>query len=242
MNNVLGRLALLATFAAVQSGLASLGYGQPSTPTAGQPQSRSNDQPASSTDSVSDEVASSVDLPVIYVTSVDVLETASDPKIDVVSVTGLVSSDGWSFPQLVPTYRGKPFDDVLDLQFIATAPVQSQLATGFVVVSAVFPLEPDHQFKGVRVRAAENAISVPRVPGNNRATTQVNDCKTCLGKKFVPSGQAQSGDQGVVRQEDLPKVLRVIRPSDGIRGADQDPDRLTLVTDDNGTIVEAFWE
>ena len=61
-------------------------------------------------------------------------------------------------------------------------------------------------------------------------------------RRFAAAGQAQSGDQGVVRQEDLPKVLRVIRPSDGIRGADQDPDRLTLMLDDKGIIVEAFWE
>jgi hypothetical protein len=40
----------------------------------------------------------------------------------------------------------------------------------------------------------------------------------------------------------LPKVVRVIRPSDGIRGADQDTDRLMLITDDKRIIIEAFWE
>lgn len=183
-----------------------------------------------------------MDLPVLYVTSVEILRTSPDQKIDVVNVTGLVASDGWSFPQLVPTYAGKPFDDVLDLQFIATAPVQSQLASGFVPVSAIFPLEPGQSLKGVRVRAAENTITVRQIPGSGRAATQVNDCKDCLGKTFALAGQAQPGQQGVVRQEDLPKVLRVIRPSDGIRGADQDPDRLTLMLDDAGVIVEAFWE
>jgi hypothetical protein len=178
--------------------------------------------------------------PQVIRVGVEILQTASDPKIELVTVTGLVSSEGWGFPQLVPTYRGKPFDDVLDLQFIATAPAQPQLASGFVVVSAIFPLDPDHRFKVVRVRAAENAISVLQIPGNNRAVTQVNDCKTCLGKRFVSSGQAQPGDQGVVRQEVLPKAPWVLQPSDGIRGADPDPDRLTLVTDDNGTVVEAF--
>jgi hypothetical protein len=77
---------------------------------------------------------------------------------------------------------------VLDLQLIATAPVQSQLASGFVAVSAVFPLEPGYWFKGVRVRAAENATSVLQVPGSNRSTVQVNDCKDCLGKKFAVAG------------------------------------------------------
>jgi hypothetical protein len=183
-----------------------------------------------------------VELPVLYVTSVEILQTASDPKVEVVSVTGLVSSDGWTFPQIVPTFAGRPFDGVVDLQFIATAPVQSRVASGFVNVSAVFPIEPAPGLTGVRVRGAENAISVLQVPGSNRNAVQVNDCKDCLGKRFAPSGQVHAGEQGVIRQEDLPKALRVIRPTDGIRGADQDPDRLTLITDENDIIVEAFWE
>jgi hypothetical protein len=222
--------------------VATLAYGQPQTAPGSQPQSSSNNQPGTSAESPGDEVSATVELPVLYVTGVEILQTSSDPKVDVVSVTGLASSDGWTFPQLVPTYAGKPFDGVVDLQFIATAPVQSQLATGFVVVSAVFPIQPDPGLKGVRVRGAENAIAVLQVPGSNQNTVQVNDCKDCLGKRFAPSGQAQAGEDGVVRQEDLPRALRVIRPSDGIRGADQDPDRLTLITDEKGTIVEAFWE
>jgi hypothetical protein len=244
MNSMLGRYAAFAIVVAVV-GPMTLAYGQ--TPTApgasgGPPQSRDDYGPGSSGEGPADEPSSLVDLPVLYVTGVEILQSVSDPKIDVVSVTGLVASEGWNYPQLVPTYGGKPFDDVLDLQFIATAPEQSQLASGFVAVSAVFPLEPGHWFKGVRVRAAENAISVPQVPGSNRGTAQVNDCKDCLGKKFAAAGQAQPGDQGVIRQEDLPKALRVLRPTDGIRSADQDPDRLTLITDDNGIIVQAFWE
>lgn len=229
MNSMLGRYAAFAVAALVQVGAVTLSYGQtPLAPgaTGGPPQSRDDYGPGSSAEGPSDEASSSVDLPVLYVTGVEILQTASDPKIAVVSVTGLVASEGWNFPQLVPTYAGKPFDDVLDLQFIAAGPVQSQLASGFVAVSAIFPLEPGHWFKGVRVRAAENAISVLQVPGGKLSAVQVNDCKDCLGKRFASAGQAQPGEQGVVRQEDLPKVLRVIRPSDGIRGTDQDPDHL----------------
>lgn len=245
MNSMLGRYAAIAMVAAMQICPVTLAYGQPrmAPATAGGPPQNGGDYgPGSPAEGSGDEVSASVDLPVLYVTSVEIFRATSDPKIDVVSVTGLAASEGWYFPQLVPTYAGKPFDNVLDLQLIATAPVRSQLADGFVPVSAVFPLEPGHPFKGVRVRAADNAISVLQVPGSNRSAVQVNDCKDCLGKRFAPAGQAQPGEQGVVRQEDLPKVLRVIRPSDGIRGADQDPDRLTLITDDNGIIVEAFWE
>lgn len=40
----------------------------------------------------------------------------------------------------------------------------------------------------------------------------------------------------------LPKLLRVVRASDGIRGTEQDPNRLTLILGENNTILEAFWE
>jgi hypothetical protein len=242
MNSMLGWFAAVAMAAVAQIGAATLAYGQPQTTPGTQPQSSSNNQPGASGESPGDEVSATVELPVLYVTGVEIVQTSSDPKVDVVSVTGLVSSDGWTFPQLVPTYAGKPLDGVVDLEFIATAPVQSRLATGFVVVSAVFPMEPDPELKGVRVRGAENAVSVLQIPGSNRNAVQMNDCKDCLGKRFMPSGQVHSGEPGVVRQEDLPRALRVIGPSDGIRGADQDPDRLTLITDEKGTIVEAFWE
>lgn len=242
MNSMFGWYAAVAMAAAVQVGAATLAYGQPQTTAGAQPQSSSNNQSGAPGESPGDDDSATVDLPVLYVTSVEILQTTSDPKVDMVRVTGLVSSDGWTSPQLVPTYAGKPFDGVIDLQFIATAPVQSQLATGFVLVSAVLPLEPDPGIRGVRVRGAENSISVLQVPGSNRNAVQVNDCKDCLGKRFASSGRAQAGEQGVVRQEDLPKTLRVIRPSDGIRGTDQDPDRLTLITDDKGIIVEAYWE
>ena len=242
MNSMFAWYGAVAMAAAVQIGAATLANGQPQTAAGAQTQSSSNNQSGAPGESFGDDVSAALELPVLYVTSVEILQTASDPKINVVSVTGLVSSDGWTSPQLVPTYAGKPFDDVVDLQLIATAPVQSQLATGFVPVSAVFPIEPVPGLKGVRVRGAENAISVLQVPSSNRNPVQVNDCKDCLGKRFAPLGGAQAGEQGVVRQEDLPKALRVIRPSDGIRGVNQDPNRLTLITDEKGTIVEAFWE
>ena len=63
---------------------------------------------------------------------VEVMRTSTEPKLDIVRVTGLTGSQGWSAPQLVPTYVGKPLDGILDLQFIATMPEQTQAAEGFV--------------------------------------------------------------------------------------------------------------
>ena len=188
------------------------------------------------------ESTSPADLPVLYVTSVEILRTSAEPDVDIVRVTGLAASQGWSAPQLVPTYAGKPFDGILDLELIATPPDQSQDADGFVRVSAVLELEEGNPFKGVRVRGSENAIAVKQVPGAGQATLNVSGCADCMGKKFLPEGSSVPPQQGVVRQEDLPKLLRIIRASDGIRGTEQDPNRLTLILDDDSTILEAFWE
>jgi hypothetical protein len=176
------------------------------------------------------------------VTSVEILHASAESGMNIVRVTGLASSDGWSQPQLVPTYAGKPFDNVLDLELIATPPEQSEDATGFFPVSAVLAIEGGYQFAGVRVRSSENAITVRQVPGAAEAAISVNSCANCAGKKFAPAGSAPQTQQNVVREEDLPKLLRIVKASDGIRGIEHDPNRLTLILDEDNTILEAFWE
>ena len=188
------------------------------------------------------EGAAAEELPVLYVTSVEVLRTSAEPRLDIIRVIGLASSQGWSAPELVPTFAGKPLDDILDLQFIATSPLQSQPAEGFVPMGAVFTLEQDHPFKGVRVRASENVIEVKPIPGIKEAPVTVDGCKDCIGKKFAERGQAQAAQAGIAREEDLPKILRWINPSRGIRGVTHDPNRLNLILDDDNTIVQAYWE
>jgi hypothetical protein len=188
------------------------------------------------------EVSPQKELPVLYVTSVEVMRTVVEPAIDIVRVTGLASSQGWSDPELVPTFVGKPLDGILDLQFIATMPDQSQEATGFFPVGAVFEMEQGHAFKGVRVRASENALEVDTIPGQATETIKLNDCKDCVGKKFAERGTVAAGTPGVVRQEDLPKILRWIAPTHGIRGITPDPNRLNLLLSKDNTIIAAYWE
>ena len=237
MNKNFCRLSAFVIAAALQIG-PGVAFAQGAPPSSGAGGGTEQTvEPTSST-----EATPGTDLPVLYVTSVEVMRTSTEPKLDIVRVTGLTGSQGWSAPQLVPTYVGKPLDGVLDLQFIATKPEQTQPAEGFVAIGAVFPLEEGHLFKGVRVRASENAIDIKQMPGVNQAQINVNDCKDCVGKKFVEHGQAPSGQQGVVRQEDLPKVLRWIVPSRGIRGITHDPNRLNLILGDDNTIIAAYWE
>lgn len=188
------------------------------------------------------QVSAQTELPVLYVTNVEIMRSAVEPAIDVVRVTGLAGSQGWSDPQLVPTTVGKPLDGILDLQLIATMPTQSQQATGFFPVGAVFTMEQGHEFKGVRVRASENAIEVGQIPGHAEETIKLNDCKDCVGKKFAERGQGAAGASGVVRQEDLPKTVRWIPPNRGIRGITHNPNRLNLLLGSDNTIIAAYWE
>jgi len=246
MNNTFRRLAALAIAAAMQGSLLGLALAQGTAPLSSvggpPPQYAAPGSEPSVVPAAGPEAATAPELPVLYVTSLEVLRTSTDPRLDIVRVTGLVSSQGWSAPELVPTFAGKPLDDVLDLQLIATSPLQSQAADGFVPIGAVFTLEQDHPFKGVRVRSSENTIEVKPIPGLKQADITVDSCKDCIGKKFAERGQAQAGQASVVREEDLPKVLRWIIPSRGIRGITHNPNRLNLILGDDNTIVEAYWE
>jgi hypothetical protein len=183
-----------------------------------------------------------LEMPVLYVTGIEVLRSANEPKFDIIHVTGLASSPGWSSPQLVPFFYGKPADDVFDLQLIASSPQQSQKPEGFVPISAMFTLDAGHPFKGVRVRAAANAIELKQLPGVAKAEVKANDCKECIGKKFAEKGKAPDGTTNVVREEDLPRGFRSIAPTHGVAGIVHNPNRLNLVLDANSTIVMAFWE
>ena len=188
------------------------------------------------------EAAAPTELPILFVTDVEILQASGGNGTDIVQVTGIASSEGWSAPQLVPTYPGKPFDNVLDLELIATPPDQSEGASGFFPVSAIFAIDGGSAVDGVRVRGSENAITLRKIPGAAQAAINVDDCAKCVGKKFAPAGSAAQAEQNVVREEDLPKSLRIIKDTDGIRGIEQDPNRLTLIVDKNNTILEAFWE
>jgi hypothetical protein len=183
-----------------------------------------------------------LEVPVLFVTGIEVLNTSNDPKIQIVRVTGLASSPGWSAPELVPFFYGHPVDDVLDLQFIATSPEQSQKADGFMPLSATFTLEAGNPFKGVRVRAAANALELKQMTGAANATIKENDCKECIGKKFAEKGKAAAGAANVIREEDLPRGFRAIEPTHGVAGQVHNPNRINLILDDKNTIVMAFWE
>ncbi|HUC72794.1 MAG TPA: hypothetical protein VMS01_16510 [Stellaceae bacterium] len=247
MKKTLRWLGMLAIGAAMLGGFGAVALAQGTPPAAspagtGGPTDQYGGNTGQSQATSATEAEPGTELPVLFVTSVEIMRTQTQPQLDVVRVTGLTGSQGWTSPELVPTYVGKPLDGILDLQFIATMPLQTETATGFVPFSAVFPLEEGHDFKGVRVRGSENAIEVDQIPGTKTANISLNDCKDCVGKKFAERGQAAPGASGVVRQEDLPKILRWIPPTHGIRGITHNPNRLNLLLGTDNTIIAAYWE
>ncbi len=251
MTKIVPKLCALAAAAALTVGSAGIAGAQnaPSSAQMAAPPAAAN-QPAGYPEEEGENAAENnaagpagatrpIEVPVLYVTSIEVLRGSAEPKIDIVRVTGLASSDGWSAPELVPFFYGRPADDVLDLQFVAQSPEQSQKADGFMPVSAIFPLDIGHTFKGVRVRAAANALQLMQLPGVTQTTIKALSGKDLIGKKFVENGP---GGPGVVTAAELPRGFRTIAPTHGVGGIIHDPNRLDLILDDSNRIVMAFWE
>jgi hypothetical protein len=232
-----------AAMLAVQAGLsqpmsAQPAPGQPGTPEAASPAEAEQGGAAGPAGA-----SRPLQTPVLYVTGIEVLVGTLEPRAMVVRVTGLTSSQGWSAPELRPFYYGKPLDNVLDLQLIATSPEESQKVTGFQPISAVFvSIGGGEDFKSIRIRADANALQLNQIPGVAQTAIKSIDCRDCIGKKFAEKGAAAPGTPNTVRAEELPRGFRVIVPSHGVAGIVHNPNRLNLIFDDNNTIVMAFWE
>jgi hypothetical protein len=183
--------------------------------------------------------------PVIMVTSVEVLRSRAGGGVDIIRARGLTTSNAWTHPHLVPITRGEPIDGVLDLLFEANGPSGAVEIGPFMPIEAILPVENGYPYKGVRIRASSNAISLKELPGFAEVPGPKNDCSKCLGKYFVAKGAnppAGVPADGIVREADLPWTLRIIKPTDGIASYAPDPNRLNLVLSEDGRIVDAGWD
>jgi len=181
--------------------------------------------------------------PVLFITSIEVVQTTLDPKQAIIKVRGLTGSRGWSGPQLVPLFQGETPDGILDLQFIAQTPDQTQKAEGFVPIYAIFPLDPGDKLpKAIRVRGVGNVMLLTQLPGTIETTITKEDGSKAVGKTWAEKGTAPAGDN-VVREEDMPRNFRIIPPKKGVAGITHNMNRLNLVLGEDGkTITWAFWE
>jgi hypothetical protein len=187
----------------------------------------------------------SVSAPVLHIKSVEIIRSVHAPVIDIIRVRGVASSPGWEEAELVPLSRGIPADGMLELIMIARAPEDAADAKGFEEVEAIFPLETNHPFKGVNVHSASDSVSVTQLPGYAEGKALVEDCSKCVGKTFVAKGASAPAGRSaseLVREEQLPAVARIVRPSEGISSADSNPNRLTLILNKEGKITAAVWD
>ena len=182
--------------------------------------------------------------PVFWVTSVEVLRSAHAPQLDVVRVRGLVTTEGWESVELVPLTKGTPSDGILDLALVAEAPSENSpnnLSRGRGDLH-------DRVGASLQRRASARCGQPSRLEVDARLCgirCAPKDCAGCVGKLFVPKGQtapAGRSQDTVVREEELPSKLRVIRESDGIGSLDSDPNRITLLLNEKGEIVMAIWD
>jgi hypothetical protein len=205
-----------------------------------------NAQPgAAGADSSGTDAQQSNSAPVLHIMSVEVIRSAHEPALDVLRVRGVASTVGWEEAELVPLTRGVPADGVLQLVLVARAPTEVMDAKGFEVVEAIFPLEPEHPFKGVNVHSATDSIAVTQLPGYAESKFSAEDCSQCVGKTFVPRGaHAPAGvsETALVHEERLPAGARVVKHTDGISSAQSDPNRLTLILGKDGKVTAAVWD
>jgi hypothetical protein len=183
--------------------------------------------------------------PVFWISSVEVMRSAHGPQLDVVRVRGLVTTEGWESAELIPLTKGIAADGILDLALIAEAPTDSTAPTTYPEIEAVFTIEPGHPFKGVRVHGAANRVVVESLPGYAEGVNPPKTCVECTGKYLVRKGEAvptSRKPETIVREEELPLKLRVIRESDGIGSLDSDPNRLTLLLNEKSEIILAVWD
>ena len=183
--------------------------------------------------------------PVVFVTSVEVLRSDRAGGLDVVRVRGVVTGSSWSQPHLIPITQGQPRDGMLDLIFQASAPAGASGLGPFMTVEAILPVETGHPYKGVRVRGGNNAISLKAIPGYAETPAPKEDCAKCIGKFFVAKGAnppAGATAENTVREADLPYMLRIIKPTDGIPSYTLEPNRLTLLLSEDGRIVDGAWD
>jgi hypothetical protein len=183
--------------------------------------------------------------PVLLITSVEVMRSTHPPELDVLRVHGLTATTGWSNPVLKPLTEGVEPDGILDLVLVADAPPSGSQPLGFSPIAQVLPIATGHPYKGFRIHGGMNGLTILTLPGYVDVSPTVEDCEKCIGKIFVPTGgtvPAGKTAADVVKQESLPPLLRIVRPTDGIMLAYPNPNRLTLVLNAAGMIVDAGWD
>jgi len=244
MTKLVALAGAFALAAALQLGPVGLAWAQDSSDTSGDDSGTVQDVGQSNPTGAPQAYTTPPVAPVLFITSIEVVQTTLDPKQAIIKVRGMTGSRGWSGPQLVPLFQGETPDGILDLQFIAQTPDQTQKAEGFVPIYAIFPLDPGDKLpKAIRVRGVDNVMLLTQLPGAIETTISEEDGSKAVGKMWAEKGTAPAGTANTVREEDMPRNFRIIPPKKGVAGITHNMNRLNLVLGEDGkTITWAFWE
>ena len=183
MTKLFALAGAVALVAALQAGPVGLAWAQDNTDSSGDEAQGAQDVGQSNPTGAPQAYQTPPAAPVLFITSVEVVQTTLEPKQAIIKVRGLTGSRGWSGPQLVPLFQGETPDGILDLQFIAQTPDQTQKAEGFMPIYALFPLDPGSKLpQGIRVRGVGNVMLLTQLPGAVETTITKEDGSKAVGK------------------------------------------------------------
>ena len=144
--------------------------------------------------------------PVLVVTSVETCAPHIKGGLEIIRVRGLVTSDGWGEPHLMPITQGEPLDGMLDLIF------QAQFARRRRRRSA-----PSCRSR----RSCRSRLAIPTRPCGCAAGTNAVTLKTMPGY-MKRRATTKAGRQGGLRQVPGQVLRRQGRQPAGRRGGRQD--------------------
>ena len=104
MKNLLALAGALAIAAALQVGPIGLAWAQDSTNNSGEESAGTQEVGQSTPSGAPQAYQTPPAAPVLFITSVEVMQTTLEPKQAIIKVRGLTGSRGWSSPQLVPLF------------------------------------------------------------------------------------------------------------------------------------------
>lgn len=176
-----------------------------------------------------------------------------NPPTLAISASGMVNSSGWTNPELLPVvYFIPPSDGVYELMFMAKPPTGIALQVFMPISANFFWRDVDlKQVKGVRIRAAHNAVT-EMLGGKTIKSAfitkeiKIPDFDAFIGKQFIYSGPPKPGGNGdkFLLEDDLKAkhlIYIVISPKHPITDCRYDHNRLRIYLDDNDVVTALSW-
>lgn len=172
---------------------------------------------------------------VLTIGSLAAYRVAGMRRVVRVTAEGTVRTAGFSRSKLLPFPGRPPADGMYEFAFTVVPPEQQEGSERLTPVDVAFDWygAPDNAV-GIRVRAAANVLEARILPPRREDL----DLARLPGRRIsMDPATARPGD---LQPSDLPEPVLIVR-QDEPRPTDTVPERLTLVVDADGVILEAFF-